>query len=254
MFDLTGKVALVTGASSGMGRATAIALASQGAKVVVAARRLDRLQTLVAEIKNLPAQAGRGHDALAVTMDVTKKSDVDAAVSAAIATFGRLDILVNNAGALDYSPFLTMTEEKWDLIINTNLKGYYYAAQAAAREMAKNKWGRIINIASIASGGVGVGMANLVHYTASKGGVIGMTEALAAELGQYNILVNAIGPGGIDTEMTKGADVSSFANRLSVKRLGRPEEIAAAVVYFASDEASYTTGAVLYVDGGWLAQ
>jgi NAD(P)-dependent dehydrogenase (short-subunit alcohol dehydrogenase family) len=248
MFDLSGKVALVTGASSGMGRATAIALANQGAKVVASARRLDRLQTLVAEIKN------HGHDALAVQMDVTKKSDVDAAVAAAVTTFGRLDILVNNAGALDYSPFLTMTEEKWDLIIDTNLKGYFYAAQAAAREMAKNKWGRIINIASIASGGAGIGFAQLVHYTASKGGVIGLTEALAAELGQYNILVNAIGPGGIDTEMTKGMDASSFTGRLSIKRLGTPEEIAAAVVYFASDEASYTTGATLYVDGGWLAQ
>ncbi len=248
MFDLTGKVALVTGASSGMGRATALALATQGAKVVVAARRLDKLQALVAEIKN------HGKDALAVQMDVTKKSEVDAAVTAATTAFGRLDILVNNAGALDYSPFLTMTEEKWDLIIDTNLKGYFYAAQAAAREMEKNKWGRIINIASVASGGAGIGMASLVHYTASKGGVIGMTEALAAELGQYNILVNAIGPGGIDTEMTKGADVSSFASRLSIKRLGRPEEIAAAVVYFASDEASYTTGATLYIDGGWLAQ
>ena len=248
MFDLTGKVALVTGASSGMGRATALALATQGAKVVVAARRLDKLQALVAEIKN------HGKDALAVQMDVTKKSEVDAAVTAATTAFGRLDILVNNAGALDYSPFLTLTEEKWDLIIDTNLKGYFYAAQAAAREMEKNKWGRIINIASVASGGAGIGMASLVHYTASKGGVIGMTEALAAELGQYNILVNAIGPGGIDTEMTKGADVSSFASRLSIKRLGRPEEIAAAVVYFASDEASYTTGATLYIDGGWLAQ
>ena len=215
---------------------------------MVAARRLDKLQTLVAEIKN------HGKDALAVQMDVTKKSEVDAAVAAAVSAFGRLDILVNNAGALDYSPFLTMTEEKWDLIIDTNLKGYFYAAQAAAREMEKNKWGRIINIASVASGGAGIGMASLVHYTASKGGVIGMTEALAAELGQYNILVNAIGPGGIDTEMTKGADISSFAARLSIKRMGKPEEIAAAVVYFASDEASYTTGTTLYVDGGWLAQ
>jgi NAD(P)-dependent dehydrogenase (short-subunit alcohol dehydrogenase family) len=248
MFDLTGKVALVTGASSGMGRATALALANQGAKVVVGARRMEKLEAVVAEIKS------RGKEALAIKMDVTSKADVEAAVAAAVSTFGRLDILVNNAGALDYSPFLTMTEDKWDLVIDTNLKGYFYAAQAAAREMAKNKWGRIINIASIASGGAGIGMANLVHYTASKGGVIGMTEALAAELGQYNILVNAIGPGGIDTEMTKGTDVSTFANRLSVKRLGKPEEIAAAVVYFASDEASYTTGAILYVDGGWLAQ
>lgn len=247
MFDLTGKVALITGASSGIGRASALALAAQGAKVVVAARRLDRLQALVAEIKN------HGKDALAVKMDVTKKADIDNAVALTVKTFGRLDILLNNAGALDYSPFLTMAEEKWDLVINTNLKGYFLVAQAAAREMAKNKWGRIINIASIASGGVGIGIGQLVHYTASKGGVIGMTEALAAELGPMGILVNAIGPGGIDTEMTKGADMSTFVNRLAVKRIGKPEEIASAVVYLASDESSYTTGATIYVDGGWLA-
>jgi len=251
MFDLTGKVALVTGASSGMGKAIAIALANQGAKVVIGARRIEKLEALAAEIKS------HGKEALAVKMDVTQKTDVEAAVAAAVKTFGHLDILVNNAGALDYSPFLTMTEEKWDLVVNTNLKGYFYAAQAAAREMAKTKWGRIINIASIASGGVGVGIANLVHYTASKGGVIGLTEALAAELGQYNILVNAIGPGGIDTEMTQGSTeetLKGMFTRLSVKRLGKPEEIAAGVVYFASDEAAYTTGATLYIDGGWLAQ
>lgn len=248
MFDLTGKVALVTGASSGIGRASAIALAMQGAKVVVAARRLERLQALVAEIKN------HGKDALAVTMDVTKKADVDAAVAAGVSSFGRLDILVNNAGALDYSPFLEMTEEKWDLVIDTNLKGYFFVAQMAAREMVKNKWGRIINIASVASGAVGIGFPQLTHYTASKGGVVGLTEAMAAELGPMGILVNAIGPGGIDTEMTKSVDMSAFNGRLSVKRIGKPEEIAAAVVYFASDEASYTTGATLYVDGGWLAQ
>jgi len=250
MFDLTGKVALVTGASSGMGRATAIALATQGAKVVVAARRLEKLEALVAEIKS------SGKEAIAIQMDVTNRSDIEKAVATAVSTYGRLDILVNDAGALDYSPFLEMTEEKWDMIINTNLKGYFLAAQAAAKEMAKNKWGRIINIASIASGGVGIGIANLVHYTASKGGVIGMTEALAAELGQYGILVNAIGPGGIDTEMTKGstdATLQGMFSRLSVKRLGKPEEIAAAVVYFASEEAAYTTGTTLYVDGGWLA-
>jgi len=247
MFDLTGKVALVTGASSGMGRATAIALAIQGAKVAVCARRLDRLTELVTEITS------KGKEAIAIQMDVTKKEEVEKAIATTVTTYGKLDILVNNAGALDYSPFLEMTEEKWDLIIDTNLKGYFYVAQAAAKEMVKNKWGRIINIASIASGGVGVGMAQLVHYTASKGGVIGLTEALAAELGPYNILVNAIGPGGIDTEMTKGADIATFAGRLSVKRMGKPEEIAAAVVYFASDEAAYTTGTTLYVDGGWLA-
>lgn len=248
MFDLTGKVAFITGASSGIGRACAIALSNQGATVVIAARRIEKLQALSAEIQS------HGHRSLPVQMDVTKKSDVDAAIAITVQEFGHLDILVNDAGALDYSPFLTMTEEKWDLIIDTNLKGYFLVAQAAAKEMVKHTWGRIINIASVASGGVGIGMASLAHYTASKGGVVGLTEAMAAELGQYNILVNAVGPGGIETEMTKGSNASTFASRLSVKRLGKPEEIAAAVVYLASDEASYTTGATLYVDGGWLAQ
>ncbi|MCL4200247.1 3-oxoacyl-ACP reductase FabG [Patescibacteria group bacterium] len=249
MFDLSGKVALVTGASSGMGRATAIALANQGAKVVAAARRMDKLEALVAEIKS------RGKEALAVQMDVTKRNEVDAAVHAAATTFGKLDILVNNAGVLDYSPFLDMKEEAWDKVIDTNLKGYFYAAQAAALEMAKTKWGRIINIASIASGGVGVGFPMISHYCASKGGVIGLTEALAGELGPSNITVNAIGPGGVTTEMTQGMTdeaVKGMTARLPIKRFGTGEEIAAAVVYFASEEAAYTTGATLYVDGGWL--
>lgn len=249
MFDLTGKVALVTGASSGMGRATAIALANQGAKVVVAARRFDRLQALAAEIKS------RGHEATPIQMDVTKRADVDNAVKTAVKTYGRLDILVNNAGVLDYSPFLDLKEESWDKVIDTNLKGYFYAAQSAGREMAKNKYGRIINIASIASGGVGVGFPMITHYCASKGGVIGLTEGLANELGPQGITVNAIGPGGVDTEMTAGTteeQSKAMYSRLPIKRIGKPEEIAAAVVYFASDEASYTTGATLYVDGGWL--
>lgn len=248
MFDLTGKVAFVTGASSGIGRASALALALQGAKVVVAARRIDKLTALAAEIKS------HGKEALPVQMDVTKKADIEAAIAVTVKTFGRLDILLNDAGALDYTPFLEITEEKWNKILDTNLKGYFLVAQAAAREMAKNKWGRIINIASIASGGVGIGLATLAHYTASKGGVIGLTEAMSAELGSMGILVNAIAPGGINTEMANGDDISAYANRLSIKRIGKPEEIAAAVVYFASDEASYTTGATLYVDGGWLAQ
>ena len=250
MFDLSGKVAVVTGASSGMGWSTAIALANQGAKVVVAARRFDKLQALVAEIKS------RGHEAVAVQMDVTKRAEVDAAVQTAVKEFGKLDILVNNAGVLDYSPFLDMKEESWDKVIDTNLKGYFYAAQAAGREMVKTKWGRIINIASIASGGVGVGYPMLSHYASSKGGIIGLTESLAQELGPLGITVNAIGPGGVETEMTAGMTDDQrkgmFA-RLPIKRIGKPEEIAAAVVYFASEEAAYTTGATLYVDGGWLA-
>lgn len=250
MFDLSGKVALVTGASSGMGRATAIALANQGAKVIAAARRMDKLQAVVAEIKS------RGHEATPIQMDVTKRPEVDAAVALTVQTYGKLDILVNNAGVLDYSPFLDMKEEAWDKVIDTNLKGYFYCAQAAAREMAKTKWGRIINIASIGSGGVGVGFPMIVHYCASKGGIIGMTEALAGELGPMGITVNAIGPGGVDTEMTQGTSEEQkkgMTARLPIKRFGTSEEIAAGVVYFASEEAAYTTGATLYIDGGWLA-
>ena len=253
MFDLTGKVALVTGASSGIGRASAIALAMQGANVAVAARRLDKLEALAAEIKS------RGKEALALQMDVTKHEEVMAGVAKTVTAFGRLDILLNNAGVAEFAPFLDMTETQWDKTIDTNLKGYFFVAQAAAREMAKNKWGRIINIASIASGGVGVGFTQIAQYCASKGGVIGLTEALADELAPMGILVNTIGPGVIESEMTEGMlkdpkQAEALLARAPLKRAGKAEEIAAAVVYLASDEASYTTGATLYVDGGWLAQ
>lgn len=252
MFDLTGKVALVTGASSGIGRASALALANQGAKVAVAARRLDRLEALVAEVKT------RGKEALAIPMDVTKKEEVEKAVTQTLATFGRLDILLNNAGVVETKPFLEMDEASWDKTLDTNLKGYYSVAQAAAREMAKNKWGRIINIASIASGGVGVGFSGISQYCASKGGVVGFTEALAAELAPLGILVNAIGPGLIESEMTQDIlkdpqQMQYFKSRIPLKRPGKPEEIAATVVFLASEEASYITGTTFYVDGGWLA-
>lgn len=245
MFDVSGKVALVTGASSGIGAGIAVTLAKQGAKVFAAARRLDRLTELTKTNPNItPAK-----------MDVTKREEVDAAVAFAIKTFGKLDILVNNAGVLEYSPFLEMKEEAWDKIIDTNLKGYFYCAQSSAREMAKQKWGRIINIASIASGGVGIGYPMISHYVASKGGIIGLTESLAAELGPLGITVNAIGPGAIESEMTATItedQKNGMIARLPIKRIGKPEDIAAAVVYLVSDEASYTTGATLYVDGGWL--
>lgn len=256
MFDLTGKVALVTGASSGIGRASALALSHQGARVVVCARRMEKLTALAAEIKS------RGHQALAIAMDVTKKAEIDSAITKAVSEFGRLDILLNNAGVVEFVPFLDMTEAQWDKTLDTNLKGYFLVAQAAAREMAKNKppahGGRIINISSIASAGVGVGFPQIAQYCASKGGVIGLTEALADELAPMGILVNAIGPGVIETEMTEGmlkdpTQAAALLSRAPLKRAGKPEEIAAAVVYFASDEASYTTGATLYVDGGWLA-
>ncbi|MDO8451981.1 MAG: 3-oxoacyl-ACP reductase family protein [bacterium] len=254
MFDLSGKVALVTGASSGIGRASAIALAVQGAKVVVAARRFDRLQALAAEIKS------RGSDALPLALDITNLEQIQKTVDETVHTFGRLDILVNNAGVVESGPLNEATEARWDKVLDVNLKGYFFMAQAAVRQMRKNPTtgGRIVNIASIASGGVGIGFSQVAEYCASKGGVVGLTEALAAELGPEGILVNCIGPGFIETEMT--ADMvnnpdmlKNYLPRIPINRAGKPEEIAAAVVFLASDEASYTTGATLYVDGGWLA-
>lgn len=252
MFELNGKVAFVTGASSGIGRASAIALAKQGARVVVTARRLDKLQQLVEEIKALKQEA------LAVKMDVINKQEISEAVTLAEKTFSRIDILLNNAGVAEFTPFLDMKEESWDKVIDTNLKGYFLVAQKVAPVMAKNKWGRIINIASIAMGGQGVGFPNVVHYCASKGGIVAMTEALADELAPIGILVNCIAPGIIATEMTRGMtdtpeQIVPFLPRIPLKRAGKAEEIAGAVVYLASEEASYTTGATLVVDGGWLA-
>jgi NAD(P)-dependent dehydrogenase (short-subunit alcohol dehydrogenase family) len=252
MFDLTGKVALVTGASSGIGRASALALANQGAKVAVAARRMDKLEAVAAEIKS------HGKEAIAVQTDVLKKTDIDNAVATCVKTFGRLDILLNNAGIGALSPALEMTEDIWDQVLNTNLRAYFLVAQAAAREMIKNKWGRIINIASILSGGVGSGMTGAVNYCASKGGVIAMTEALADEFALQGITVNAIGPGFIETEMTEQIKkipdfYKALLARIPMQRFGKAEEIAAVVAFLASNEASYTTGATLYIDGGWTA-
>ena len=252
MFDLTGKVALVTGASSGIGKASALALAKQGAKVALAARRVERLTALVSEIQKA------GGEAIAIPTDVLKKEDILSAVATTVKTYGRLDILLNNAGVGSLGTTLEMPEEAWDSVLDTNLKAYFFIAQAAAKEMMKNKWGRIINIASILSGGVGSGMAGAVNYSASKGGVVAMTEALADEFAPLGITVNAIGPGFIETEMTETVKkMPDFYNaliaRIPMKRFGKAEEIAATVIYLASDEASYTTGATLYIDGGWTA-
>jgi len=252
MFDLTGKVALVTGASSGIGRASALALSSVGASVALAARRVDRLEELKKEIE------GKGGKALVLPLDVLKKEDVESGIAKIIEAYGRLDILLNNAGVGAISASLDMNEETWDKVLDTNLKAYFFIAQAAAKEMMKNKWGRIISIASILSGGVGSGMAGTVNYCASKGGIVAMTEALADEWATSGITVNAIGPGFIETEMTEQVrQMPDFYNsliaRIPMKRFGKAEEIAATVVYLSSNEASYTTGATLYIDGGWTA-
>ncbi len=251
MFDLTNKVALVTGARRGMGKSHALALAKQGAKVAVTDISQEECQLVVDEIKSM------GGEAIALKMDVSNKADIDAVFDEVLKQFGRLDILVNNAGIFAPKAALELTEEDWDKTISINLKGEFLCAQRAAKEMAKNNWGRIINIASIASGGVGVGISGGAHYTASKGGIIGMTETLADEWAPMGINVNVIGPGAIDTPMVSGALTKEATDALlagvPLKRIGKPEEVSAAVVFLASEEASYITGATFYVDGGWLA-
>src|SRR3989344_1395358 len=252
MFSLTGKVALVTGARRGMGRAHARALASQGAKVAVTDINKEECEAVVEEIKTA------GGDARAWKLDVADNKEIDTVFGEVAAHFGRLDILVNNAGIFEPKPALEMTEDEWEKTIHINLRGEFFCAQRAAKEMMKNKWGRIINISSIASGGVGVGFMGGAHYTASKGGIIGMTETLAIEFAPMGITVNAIAPGAIDTPMIASAGMNESATKallagIPLGRMGKAEEVAAAAVFLASEEASYVTGATLYVDGGWLA-
>jgi len=250
--NLKDRVALVTGARRGIGQGIALALAQAGAKVVVTDVDQDDCQKVVDQIKE------SGQDGLALKVDVSNKEDVEEAVQKTVEKFNRIDILVNNAGIAQFKPFLELTEEEWDRTLDINLKGMFLCSQAAAREMAKNKYGRIVNTASIASGQVGVGFLNIAHYCASKGGVTALTEALALELAPLGINVNAVGPGIIETPMTK--DILSdektkegLMARIPKKRLGQPKDVASAVVFLASEEADYITGVILFVDGGWLA-
>jgi len=252
MFSLKNKVALVTGARRGIGKGIALALAEAGAKVVVTDIDEKECQEVVKEIEKL------GSKGLAKKLDVTNKKEVEEAVKLAVDKFGKLDILVNNAGICPFKPFLELTEEDWDKVLDINLKGYFFCAQAAAKEMVKQKWGRIINIASVAMGQIGIGFPNIVHYVASKGGVAGMTEALAVELAPFNINVNAIAPGVIETKMAEPVISDPAVREATLKRVpkarvGQPKDIAQAVVYLASEEADYVTGVILVVDGGWLA-
>lgn len=250
MFNLKEKVVLVTGGRRGMGRSHALALAKQGAMVVVTDIDLAECQTVVDEIK------GGGGLAACFKMDVSDKSDVDRVFDEVVKQFGRLDILVNNAGIFNPKPALEMSEKDWDKTIAVNLKGEFLCAQRAAKEMAKNKWGRVINIASIASGGVGIGFEGAVHYAASKGGIIGMSETMAIEWASFGITVNVIAPGAIQTPMIGQVNeevAEEIKIRVPLRRIGKPEEVSAMVVFLASEESSYVTGATFYVDGGWLA-
>ncbi len=245
-------MAIVTGARRGMGRTHTLALAKAGAKVVVSDISQEACQKVVEEINNI-----RG-EGIAVKCDVSRKSEVDELIKATVERFGKIDILVNNAGICQFKPFLELTEEDWDRTLNINLRGYFLCAQAAAKEMMKQKKGAIVNIASIAMGQVGVGFQGLTHYCASKGGIVAMTEAMALELAPLNIRVNVISPGAIDTPMAASVKQDSKTLEASLAqiplhRIGNPEEVSNAVLFLASDESSYMTGATVVVDGGWLA-
>ncbi|MFH1967796.1 MAG: SDR family NAD(P)-dependent oxidoreductase [bacterium] len=265
--DLREKVAIVTGAAKGMGKADSIKLANAGAKVVLSDVDLPGCQLVVDEIKK-----NRG-EAIAVKCDVSKKSEVDNLVSETLKKFGKIDILINNAGIYPFEPFLQMSEQNFGKVIDVNLKGSFLMAQAVAKEMVKSRsnrgsstaspsgqkgGGSIVNITSIAMGQVGVGFAGLTHYCASKGGIVAMSQAMALELALFGIRVNCIAPGAIDTPGVSSSKMDpkvleGMLSMVPLKRMGKSEEIANAVLFLASDESSYMTGSTMVVDGGWVA-
>ena len=246
MFRLDGKVALVTGASQGIGEAIAKQLAAQGATVVCAARTLRKLQ----DVADAITAAGGKADIQEV--DLSDGASVRTAVAATVERHGAIHILVNNAGITRDKLLIQMKEEDWDAVIDTNLKGAWTAIQAVTKPMMKQRWGRIINIASVVGQMGNPGQAN---YVAAKAGLIGLTKSVARELASRNITANAVTPGYIETAMTAGlsGDVKAeFTKQIPLGRLGSASDIASAVVFLASDEAGYITGQALSVNGGML--
>jgi len=245
---LEGRVALVTGASQGIGHACALALAREGATVAVAARNRQKLDELVAAI----AAAGGKSAAFVVVMDVSDEAQVKSGIKSAIGQFGKIDILVNNAGITRDQLVMRMKRADWDAVLTTNLTSAYLCIQQVIGSMLKQRWGRIINISSVFGQ---MGQAGQANYAASKAGLIGLTMAMAREVASRNITCNAVAPGFIETSMT--AVLSEEFKQNAVKsiplgRVGLPEDIANAVCFLASEEASYITGHVLNVNGGLL--
>ena len=244
MFSLKNKVALVTGASQGIGRDTALALAEAGAKVAVAARNEEKLAVLVKDI------VAAGGEAFAVKMDVADAEQVKAGFKQVVEKFGRLDILVNNAAITRDGLALRMKQDDWEAVIRTNLTGAHLCIQQALGTMMRARAGRIINIASVVAQ---MGNAGQANYVAAKGGLIGLTKAIAIEISSRNITVNAVAPGFIESPMTNvlGEKVKDeLKARIPLGRMGSARDVAAAVVFLASDEAGYITGHVLDVNGG----
>jgi 3-oxoacyl-[acyl-carrier protein] reductase len=242
---LLGRVAFVTGSSRGIGRAIAVELARWGADVAVHARtNLELAEAVADEVRGL------GRKALAVLADVKVKAELEACADRVKAELGAVDILVNNAGTRQDGPFILMGDEKWEEVMNVNLRGTVYATKAFVRGMMARKWGRVVNIVSPT--GI-IGMAGQTNYGASKGAIIALTKSLAREMAPFGVLVNAVNPGFIHTELT--ADVSEATKRdllapTILKREGEPEEVASVVAFLCSDWSSYMSGQIINVDGG----
>ena len=244
--SFAGRVALVTGASQGIGRACAVALSQSGVAVAAAARNQEKLSELVAFIE------GTGAQAAAFVMDVAEEEQIKSAVKAVIGHFGKIDILVNNAGITRDQLIMRLKRADWDAVLNTNLTSAYLCTQQVIGSMLKQRWGRIINITSVFGQ---TGQAGQANYASSKAGLIGLTMAIAREVGSRNITCNAVAPGFIETAMTSslGDELKESAVKMiPLARVGTPEDVAHAVSFLASDAASYITGHVLNVNGGML--
>ncbi|HLC44111.1 MAG TPA: SDR family NAD(P)-dependent oxidoreductase [Patescibacteria group bacterium] len=239
---LKGKSAVVTGAGQGIGEGIAKVLASEGAEILVADLNVENAEKVAADINSA------GGKAVAFKCDVSKKDEVDEVIEKAVSEFGKLDILVNNAGIYPMKPFLEMTEEDWDKVINVNLKSTFLCTQAAALKMAEGS--KIVTISSIAAF---VGFEGLAHYCATKGGINASVRAIALELAKKKINVNAVAPGAIETPGAAAAEeiMKQTIAMIPAARMGQPEDIANAVAFLVSDKADYITGQTLIVDGGW---
>jgi len=247
--SLNDKIAIVTGGSRGLGRGMALALAEAGADVVVASRTLSALKEVSQEIKD------KGKNSLPIELDVWDLFSINQMVEKVLDEFGKIDILVNNAGMNIRKPAVEVTEEDWNKIVNTNLKGAFFCAQAVGKVMIKQRRGKIINIGSLTSK---VAFPNMAVYAATRGGILMLTKTLAVEWAKYNINVNAIGPGYFKTYQT----APLFANKQWVEKTlkkiplgktGLPKDLGGTVVFLASEASDYITGQMIFVDGGWLA-